>query len=85
MLELFTNLIKDQVLGLLLNEVGNMSNLLTIESKGRLENVLTEAFQKAGASDHGLPQFFWSEGSKMAAFRSEVQVLALEPLTRIMT
>ena len=83
-LDLFTDLLKEGVLGLLLNEVGNMSDLVTVEGgQERLEEVLVAAFEKAGATEHGLPQFLWSKGETMAAFRSEVQVLQLEPLTRM--
>ena len=56
---------------------------MTGEGKKRLEEVLVAAFKKAGVTEHGMPQFFWSEGETMAAFRFEVQVLALEPLTRM--
>ena len=58
-----------------------MNDLVADEGKERLEDVLVAAFEKAGATEHGLPQFLWSKGETMAAFRSEVQVLQLEPLT----
>ena len=75
LLELFTELLKEGVLGLLLNEVGNMSELITDAGQKRLESVLEEAFDNAGAAEHGPPQFVWSDGETMAAFRAEVQVL----------
>ena len=56
---------------------------MTVESKKRLELVLEEAFEKVGATEQGPPQFFWSEGETMAAFRCEVKVRYLKPLTRI--
>ena len=83
LLELFTELLRTPVLGLLLNEVGNMSDLPTEEGKEKLQEVLMNAFKQAGATDHGPPQFFWSEGETMATFRAEVHVLALEPLTKM--
>ena len=83
LLELFTKLLRTPVLGLLLNEVGNMSDLLTEEGKEKLQEVLMNAFKQAGATEHGPPQFFWSEGETMATFRAEVQVLALQPLTKM--
>ena len=85
LLQLFTELMlsEQRVLGLLLCEVGNMSDLLAAEGKKRLEEVIATAFENAGATEHGEPQFFWSKGETMAAFRAEVQVCALEPLRRM--
>ena len=83
LLKLFTDLLKEKVLGLLVNEVGNMSDLVTVDGKTRQEEVLKAAFKKAGATEHGMPRFFWSEGETMAAFRAEVRVVALEPLSRM--
>ena len=83
LVQLFTELLKNEVKGVLLNEVGNMDDLLTPESRNRLESALGEAFEKAGAIKHGPPQFFWSKGETMAAFRHEVKVRNLEPLTRM--
>ena len=83
LLNLFTELLEQGIQGLLLNEVGNMSDLITVRGKKRLELVLEEAFEKVGATEQGPPQFFWSEGETMAAFRCEVKVRYLKPLTRI--
>ena len=71
--ELFTNLLKEEgpIVGLLLNEVGNLDDLLSKEGKQRLEDVVVEAFDTVGAPGHGGPQFFWSEGETMTAFRAE--------------
>ena len=56
---------------------------MTVEGKERLELVLEEAFEKAGAIEHGSPQFFWSDGETMAAFRRELKVRYLTPLTKM--
>ena len=68
-------------MGLLLNEVGNMDDLLSEESKRKLEDTLEEAFETVGAPGHGGPRFFWSEGETMAAFRAGATVEPLQPLT----
>ena len=52
-----------------------MSDLVTVEGRERLESVLVDAFKMAGASEHGQPQFFWSKGETMAAFKYEVHVV----------
>ena len=83
LLDLFRNLLEKPVLGLLLGEVGNLGDLMTGEGRKRLEDVLAAAFEEAGATKHGPPQFFWSDGEAMAAFRSEVQIRRLEPLTNM--
>ena len=83
LLDLFTDLLREPVLGLLLCEVGNMSDLLTKKGKARLKDVLLAAFDEAGATEHGPPQYFWSKGDSMAAFRAEVQVRQLKPLTKM--
>ena len=57
MLEQFTELLRTPVVGLLLNEVGNMSELLTETGKEELQGVLVKAFEQAGATEHGPPQF----------------------------
>ena len=60
-----------------------MSHPITPEGKKRLEEVLRRAFEDAGAQEHGLPQFFWSAGETMAAFKAEVTVRTLDPLTKM--
>ena len=69
--------------GILLCEVGNLSEPITPTGRQRLEEVLGLAFKEAGAVEHGPPQFFWSDGDTMAAFRAEVQVDVMEPLTKM--
>ena len=49
LLHLFMDLLQGQVLGVLLNEVGNMSDLVTVEGKKLLEEVLVAAFSGARA------------------------------------
>ena len=74
---------RQTILGLLLCEVGNMSDLLSDAGKLQLQAVITSAFQDAGATKHGDPRFFWNQGETLAVFKAEVQVRALEPLTNI--
>ena len=64
LLNLFTLLLKakERPQGLLLCEVGNLSDVISPEGKRRLEQVVRLAFADAGAVEHGAPQFFWSEG-----------------------
>ena len=81
--ELFTGLLNQQAQGLLLNEFGNMSNLTTIVGKKRLEEVMILAFEEANAMQHGPPQFFWTAGETMAAFRADIQVYELKQLTNM--
>ena len=72
--------------GILLCEVGNLTNPITSESKNRLEREIESAFEKAGAAKHGPPQIFWGNGGKgetMAAFQAEVKVEVLEPHTNM--
>ena len=54
LLRIFKELLQEKknTLGLFLNEVGNWSNFLTLEGRMRLEEVLTEAFESAGATQH---------------------------------
>ena len=74
--ELFTQLLKadERPQGLLLCEVGNLSDPITAEGQSRLKDVVTLACEHAGAIDHGAPQFFWSPGETMAAFKAELKV-----------
>jgi hypothetical protein len=85
LLKLFTELMSSDypVLGLLLCEVGNLDDLLDATGKKRLEDVIREAFRAAGATEHGEPQFIWSQDETMAAFRADVQVRALDPLKKM--
>ena len=58
LLKLCTKLLEEQARGLLLNEVGSMSDLVTVPGRERLEEVLTSAFEMTGVADHGPPQIF---------------------------
>ena len=71
LLELFTKLLSSEkpVLGLLLCEVGNVDDLCNDNGKKRLERVITEAFQAAGATEHGDALSF--EAKKKGWQRSE--------------
>ena len=85
LLDLFTRLLMadERPQGLLLSEVGNIRESITAEGKSRLEDVVTLAFQHAGAVEHGAPQFFWSSGDTMAAFKAGLTVEMLDPLTKM--
>ena len=56
-----------------------------MDEEGRtwLKKVIEEAFEKTGATEHGDPQFFWSEGETMAAFKAEATVHPLEPVSKM--
>ena len=81
---------KQKPQGILLCEVGNISDPITPEGRERLKEVLESAFKETGAAEHGPPQFFWSNdeffwsnGETMAAFKAEAQVHVMKPLTRM--
>ena len=59
------------LLGILLNEVGNLTDLFNDEDKGKFNEMMYEAFMLATGD---MPQLHWSNGETMAAFRSEVEV-----------
>jgi hypothetical protein len=48
--------------GLCLNEVGNLSDLFRKTDKELFDNLIQEAFQEAGAAEHGPAQIFWGDG-----------------------
>ena len=83
--DLFSNLLmtKQKPQGILLCEVGNISDPITPEGRERLEEVLEFAFKETGAAEHGPPQFCWSNGETMVAFKAEAQVHVMEPLTKM--
>ena len=81
---LLTELLRENVMGIGLNEVGNMSDLLTEPAKQRVEQVVAGAFSDVGALEHGPPRIFWSGGETMAMFRADVQVEALPSLTNML-
>ena len=71
---------KQKPQGILLCEVGNISDPITSEGRERLKEVLESAFKETGAAKHGPPQFFWSNdeffwsnGETMAASKAEAQ------------
>ena len=71
-------------MGFLLGEVGHLSDLFDEKARAIFTDLLIEAFAKAGAAEHGPPQIFWKEDSEtVAAFRHEVLVKELSPLTNI--
>ena len=78
--ELFADCEPDRLLGILLNEVGNMTELLDTEGKMRLEAVLNNVFERQTGNR---PQFFWNDGETMAVFRADVHVQELSRLCRI--
>ena len=83
--EIFSDLLmtNQKPQGILLCEVGNLSDPITPEGRERLEEVLGFAFKETGAAEHGPPQSFWSNGETMAAFKAEAQVQVMEPLTKM--
>lgn len=80
LLELFTQLMSSDrpVLGLLLNEVGNMRHLLNETATRRLEEVIENAFESASVEEHGPPNIIWSQGETMAIFKTEMDVRVLK-------
>ena len=66
--------------GILLNEIGNLSDLVQGQEREKINDVLKEAFRTAGASKHGHPKIFWSDGETLGAFRAEVSVRPLSTL-----
>ena len=76
LLRQFTSLLQTEPrpAGLLLCEVGNLSELLSVKQRREFNTVLDEAFVAAGAAEHGNPQILWSKGGTVAAFRSDVRV-----------
>ena len=68
---------RHEVLGVLLNEVGNMSDLLDPTCKDKFEDTITEAFFTAATAE---PQIMWSPGETMAAFLPDVHVECLSRL-----
>ena len=72
-----------KVVGLCLNEVGNLSDLLSREDQMVFEHLLEEAFDKAGATEHGPPQIYWS-GETVAAWLHEQPVRQLPTLKKML-
>ena len=59
---IFTELLSSEapVVALLLCEVGNLDDLCDEECRARVEEVICESFEAAGATEHGPPQFYWN-------------------------
>jgi hypothetical protein len=69
--------------GLCLNEVGNLSDLFRKTDKELFDNLIQEAFQDAGAAEHGPAQIFWGDGETVAAWRHEQEVNKLSQLKKL--
>ena len=69
-----------QLLGILLNEVGNLSDLLDGECRDKFGDMMTNSFFSAAENE---PQICWSPGETMAAFRSDINVKCLPQLANI--
>ena len=68
------------IIGLLLCEVGNLTDALDRAARQKFERLLVEAFETAGASEHGPPSIIWSQGETVVAFRAEQPVRSLPTL-----
>ena len=66
----------------MLCEVGNLSDLLLADDRAKFDELIQEAFEKAGATEHGAPQIFWSGGETVAAFRAEVPSASWRQMAR---
>ena len=72
-----------KVVGLCLNEVGNLSDLLGYEERILFDDLIQEAFNMAGATEHGPARIFWSKGETISAWRQEQVVTNLSALTKM--
>ena len=66
--------------GILLNEVGNMSELLDHCGRQNFDGMLRDGFRQSCGEE---PQLYWSKGETMAAFRPAVTVERLPSLVRM--
>ena len=69
-----------ELLGIFLNEVGNLSDLFDDTAKGKFEDMMREAFARATMD---VPQVLWSPGEMMAALRPDVPVECLSRLSHL--
>ena len=69
-----------ELLGIFLNEVGNLSDLFDDTAKGKFEDMMREAFARATMD---VPQVLWSPGETMAALRPDVPVECLSRLSHL--
>ena len=68
------------LLGVLLNEVGNLTHLLDADGKEQFTQTILEAFNVA---QYDAPTVVWRSGETMAAFKSGVSVTPLSCLTKM--
>ena len=61
----------------------NLSDLLSQEQRFLFDALLLEAFEQAGATEHGAVQIIWSAGETVSAWRAEQVVTNLSALTKI--
>ena len=82
--DMFVSLLtsKEYVMGICLNEVGNLDDLLDEKKIAEFNILIEQGFESAGASQHGNPQIFWS-GETVVAFRAEIGIRTLPPLTEM--
>ena len=66
--------------GILLNEVGNMSDLCDENCKKKFNEMMTAAFESATRTK---PHIIWSVGETMAAFRDNIKVECLPRMTEM--
>ena len=66
--------------GILLNEVGNLSDLLDKNCKKKFDDMMTAAFERATGTK---PYITWSDGETMAAFRDHIKVESLPRMHRM--
>ena len=69
-----------ELLGILLNEVGNMSYLLDDKCRDTFGDMMSDAFLSAAGIE---PQIMWSPGETMAAYRPDINVECLPRLTQM--
>ena len=60
---------RHELLGVLLNDAGNMSDLLDSDCKDKFGDMMSDAFISAAGCE---PRILWNPGETMAAFRPEV-------------
>lgn len=68
------------LLGIFLNEVGNLTDVFNDEDKGKFNKMMYEAFMLATRDE---PQLHGSNGETMAAFIATVEFECLAPLTKM--
>jgi hypothetical protein len=70
------------VVGLCLNEVGNLDDLLSEEAKKIFEGLIQEAFETAGSAERGPAKIFWPKGGgeTVTAWRADMVVIPMSTL-----